>query len=143
MLDGSQTMKALNNKPMHEADEDEVGQDMCSFENLAGRKDKKRQKAVDEWLKEKGETNKVTVGVIDESIAAERENEEEQKETLALLCQMFEDFKIDTHFSDLLLSSNSFKGCAKCSVGTRSETAFKKICLLDDDEQCMFDDACQ
>ena len=106
----------------------EIALNMCSLEKLTSRRDKPREKLIDEWT-HPGKTNIYTIDipVIDPS---QLSNITECPGNLSRVFGLICDKRITYHYRDYIISQRIMLECYKSSVYTKSEQCYKLFCCM-------------
>ena len=142
IVNNKKAMDEMNrNNKCYEAN-DETAINMSSLENLTGRRDKLREKIVNEWTHQ-GKMNlySTDIPVLDPSqLSYIKECPGNLSKILHMIC----DKRITLHYRDYILSETILLEICKASVYTKSEECYKLFCCMNKfDEHETFNHGCQ
>ena len=143
-INAHNSIKVLNSSnPCYQGDESEVGLSWSRFEELLGRTDDSQALTVKSWREGKKTTAEMAVAILPPA-----DNDGELRtigstDRLQSLYRAMSSYNISSNFSSYLLCDETFEGVARVSIGTSEEKHFKAMATLSDDDEILFNAACQ
>ena len=132
--------------PNYEGDTTEVAVSWNRLESVMGRTDDRRALVVKSWRDEKKKPAEASISILPPCDDEDGEGDQPavgSTERMRSLYKTMATYNIDSNFSDYLLDDETFEGMARVSVGTEEEKCFKAIASLDEEDEVLFNLACQ